>query len=198
MHLFLFFFFLMIRRPPRSTLFPYTTLFRSHPVQDLLLAPGEVGGVLDRIVPPWRWEQRGEQGRLFLSHFGGGLPEVMARRRLGAEDLVAPFRDVQVEFQDAFLGEAPLELPGDQRFMHFAQEALLGGEVEVLRQLLRDRAPPALQLSLLPIARERLLEALPIKPVVLVERRVLRHDDRPLQMRRDARQRRPGPGRPTG
>src|SRR2546429_9676539 len=33
---FLFFFFLMIRRPPRSTLFPYTTLFRSHngPVRD--------------------------------------------------------------------------------------------------------------------------------------------------------------------
>src|SRR2546428_14131048 len=29
--LFIFFFFLMIRRPPRSTLFPYTTLFRSLP-----------------------------------------------------------------------------------------------------------------------------------------------------------------------
>src|ERR1043165_10221026 len=28
---FFFFFFLMIRRPARSTLFPYTTLFRSHP-----------------------------------------------------------------------------------------------------------------------------------------------------------------------
>src|SRR5229473_4073557 len=28
---FLFFFFLMIRRPPRSTLFPYTTLFRPRP-----------------------------------------------------------------------------------------------------------------------------------------------------------------------
>src|SRR2546422_9652198 len=28
---FSFFFFLMIRRPPRSTLFPYTTLFRSGP-----------------------------------------------------------------------------------------------------------------------------------------------------------------------
>src|SRR5438034_6686616 len=27
--MFYFFFFLMIRRPPRSTLFPYTTLFRS-------------------------------------------------------------------------------------------------------------------------------------------------------------------------
>src|SRR2546426_4379588 len=32
--LFLFFFFLMIRRPPRSTLFPYTTLFRSWPFRD--------------------------------------------------------------------------------------------------------------------------------------------------------------------
>src|SRR5256885_12722054 len=29
MRVVLFFFFLMIRRPPRSTLFPYTTLFRS-------------------------------------------------------------------------------------------------------------------------------------------------------------------------
>src|SRR3712207_7836629 len=30
-HVCMFFFFLMIRRPPRSTLFPYTTLFRSGP-----------------------------------------------------------------------------------------------------------------------------------------------------------------------
>src|SRR5436189_3986023 len=29
------FFFLMMRRPPRSTLFPYTTLFRSRPVSAL-------------------------------------------------------------------------------------------------------------------------------------------------------------------
>src|SRR2546430_9315431 len=32
---FLFFFFLMIRRPPRSTLFPYTTLFRSLAVMEI-------------------------------------------------------------------------------------------------------------------------------------------------------------------
>src|SRR5277367_5004558 len=41
---FSFFFFLMIRRPPRSTLFPYTTLFRSvvaevRPFVDEALAP---------------------------------------------------------------------------------------------------------------------------------------------------------------
>src|SRR3712207_9004380 len=34
------FFFLMIRRPPRSTLFPYTTLFRSQ-----VVAGGEGGAV---------------------------------------------------------------------------------------------------------------------------------------------------------
>src|SRR6266567_8412566 len=34
-----FFFFLMIRRPPRSTLFPYTTLFRSPAPRCRALAP---------------------------------------------------------------------------------------------------------------------------------------------------------------
>src|SRR5258708_23936844 len=32
------FFFLMIRRPPRSTLFPYTTLFRSLPAAEVTYA----------------------------------------------------------------------------------------------------------------------------------------------------------------
>src|SRR2546430_17624818 len=36
--LFFIFFFLMIRRPPRSTLFPYTTLFRSRNEHPVLLA----------------------------------------------------------------------------------------------------------------------------------------------------------------
>src|ERR1017187_10735876 len=36
------FFFLMIRRPPRSTLFPYTTLFRS-PVAMIFFRPGGDG-----------------------------------------------------------------------------------------------------------------------------------------------------------
>src|ERR1051325_12234917 len=35
---FCFFFFLMIRRPPRSTLFPYTTLFRSLDFENLFLS----------------------------------------------------------------------------------------------------------------------------------------------------------------
>src|SRR5258707_15885051 len=43
LHIFFsFFFFLMIRRPPRSTLFPYTTLFRSYGY----LPGGASGGIL--------------------------------------------------------------------------------------------------------------------------------------------------------
>src|SRR2546425_9398025 len=49
--MFLFFFFLMIRRPPRSTLFPYTTLFRSGFVSQF----GEVHG-LDDLEAPRRLE----------------------------------------------------------------------------------------------------------------------------------------------
>src|SRR6266436_5101749 len=49
--LFIFFFFLMIRRPPRSTLFPYTTLFRS-PLQEpefleRFLREAEIGRTLN-------------------------------------------------------------------------------------------------------------------------------------------------------
>src|SRR5690242_21419244 len=52
MFLFLFFFFLMIRRPPRSTLFPYTTLFRSVAAGELdeLVHEAAVVGVLLGLV----------------------------------------------------------------------------------------------------------------------------------------------------
>src|SRR2546422_9115936 len=49
-YLSLFFFFLMIRRPPRSTLFPYTTLFRS------LVALRARGVVEERPQPRCRRE----------------------------------------------------------------------------------------------------------------------------------------------
>src|SRR6266705_7011610 len=41
-----FFFFLMIRRPPRSTLFPYTTLFRSHELRASLVSEDRCWGCL--------------------------------------------------------------------------------------------------------------------------------------------------------
>src|SRR3982751_7061818 len=43
------FFFLMIRRPPRSTLFPYTTLFRSGQTPGPDASPAERGRYLDAV-----------------------------------------------------------------------------------------------------------------------------------------------------
>src|SRR5438477_7175979 len=56
-----FFFFLMIRRPPKSTLFPYTTLFRSARADPLPDAPGRLQRAAlrraDRRLDPARSEE---------------------------------------------------------------------------------------------------------------------------------------------
>src|SRR3712207_7830199 len=67
---FFLFFFLMIRRPPRSTLFPYTTLFRSlhhhlagrgaEPVADLV-GRGSTGGIGQREADGLRHGRRSEE-----------------------------------------------------------------------------------------------------------------------------------------
>src|SRR2546427_9442659 len=46
----MFFFFLMIRRPPRSTLFPYTTLFRSLDDQLIVRRLRDVGAHRQRLA----------------------------------------------------------------------------------------------------------------------------------------------------
>src|SRR5438270_6446311 len=43
----------MIRRPPRSTLFPYTTLFRSLPEADMNAMIGRILPITAIIVPFW-------------------------------------------------------------------------------------------------------------------------------------------------
>src|SRR5215212_10325543 len=62
-YFFLSFFFLMIRRPPRSTLFPYTTLFRS-PALNIR------GDVFFVQLPQRNWQQDRKSTRLNSSHLG--------------------------------------------------------------------------------------------------------------------------------
>src|SRR2546426_7880088 len=57
----LFFFFLMIRRPPRSTLFPYTTLFRSSGARPGDLASGQPPGSDTGFDPHNRGPHRSEE-----------------------------------------------------------------------------------------------------------------------------------------
>src|SRR3989442_10506764 len=62
----MFFFFLMIRRPPRSTLFPYTTLFRSERVGGQAGGVGEIAagrrGGRREEGPPERQPRRDQPG----------------------------------------------------------------------------------------------------------------------------------------
>src|SRR5437870_9056595 len=55
----------MIRRPPRSTLFPYTTLFRSAALVRSVQGIGD--GLLQRQRSPCRWRDR-KSTRLNSSH----------------------------------------------------------------------------------------------------------------------------------
>src|SRR6185436_8536139 len=75
---FISFFFLMIRRPPRSTLFPYTTLFRS---------PGEPfararHGTAERTGNPIGHGREPRACRAAINHRGGAA---FARRRAGRD-----------------------------------------------------------------------------------------------------------------
>src|SRR3712207_7049175 len=60
----------MIRRPPRSTLFPYTTLFRSNQVVRSKSSPGIVNVIKDENIVVHRAERRGrpEEAHACLHH----------------------------------------------------------------------------------------------------------------------------------
>src|SRR2546430_12741936 len=67
-----FFFFLMIRRPPRSTLFPYTTLFRS--------SEGSAGPQLKCSLASYRPLLSPDQSLDFFVGVWGVLEGVLVRR----------------------------------------------------------------------------------------------------------------------
>src|SRR3989442_10385759 len=73
----------MIRRPPRSTLFPYTTLFRSH--QQAVDAGAEDGRVARDV--------RGDDGTAGRHRLDDHDPEALASKRWRALDVCAGERD---------------------------------------------------------------------------------------------------------
>src|SRR5260370_32274734 len=70
----------MIRRPPRSTLFPYTTLFRS---KDVLVQASEAGGARS-----WRRWQRIAAGEMAFGRSTGLRSEGRARAKLARAESI--------------------------------------------------------------------------------------------------------------
>src|SRR5262249_60891381 len=85
-----FFFFLMTPRPPRSTLFPYTTLFRSgtSAVSDKLLDLVGLGG-----------KSAADKGKDTRDYLAAAFPELNAWERAGADASSAGMVDAGFENQ---------------------------------------------------------------------------------------------------
>src|SRR3712207_7174391 len=87
------FFFLMIRRPPRSTLFPYATLFRSTGDHRPGRSPGRRHpGRRGGVAGPYRARRAGGAGR------GGGAGKVLVISDIHA-NLVARSEEHTAELQ---------------------------------------------------------------------------------------------------
>src|SRR6266702_6671099 len=108
--MYLFFFFLMIRRPPRSTLFPYTTLFRSRR-RDVGRDDITVAG-------------RGTKVQVMLlrgPHADGVVTQVVGQHRHGALEVVVRIVPQRCETRELVEHQGlvpillgPLELPGGE------------------------------------------------------------------------------------
>src|SRR2546426_12059969 len=126
------FFFLMIRRPPRSTLFPYTTLFRSlslERLQALVHALEEKDPYL-----------RGHSVRVANYAFGMGRELGLAPAALDLISLGAELHDLG----KIGVSEAVLHKPGkltDIEYRHIMEHPVTGARI--LGPLMRD-APAAL------------------------------------------------------
>src|SRR3989475_11014523 len=82
----------MIRRPPRSTLFPYTTLFRSR-------VAARKGGTAHHAIRAAHPHERGAEGERVLESGGG--------RRVGGKRVRAAGSQMSDEIRDAGCGKGP-------------------------------------------------------------------------------------------
>src|SRR2546421_11530929 len=85
-HWCLFFFFLMIRRPPRSTLFPYTTLFRSGTrtgTRGALKARDNSGEFSERITSDGSNIPRLQRSQSYLAAHLGRCPRLLHFAQIG-------------------------------------------------------------------------------------------------------------------
>src|SRR3989442_8507801 len=79
----------MIRRPPRSTLFPYTTLFRSPPPPGLAGLSPDAGG----LEPGWRAARGTSPSRLESARSEEHTSELQSRPHLVCRLLLEKIKD---------------------------------------------------------------------------------------------------------
>src|SRR2546422_3140093 len=90
------FFFLMIRRPPRSTLFPYTTLFRSRVAGE---APGPAGLLGPGARLAGERDHRGPEAQLQAGRSEEHTSELQSRLHLVCRLLLEKKKKITTRFR---------------------------------------------------------------------------------------------------
>ena len=158
---------------------------RAHPVQQPAGAALQPGGRVVEVHPPRRGEEARQHHGLRRAEPGGAGAEAVAGAGLDPEDPIVELHHVHVERQDPLLRERPLEPHREQRLPDLPPQALLGAEPQVLGELLRDGRRAAGEAVVLEIVPGRVLDRVPVDPLVPVEVPVLGEDHRLQQPARD-------------
>ena len=151
-----------------------------HAIDDVVAPLERTLALTERMVIVGRLGQRREIGRFRDRQFMHRLVEIEQRGGGDAVGAHAEIDLVEIELEDPLLGEGPLDLHRQQRFLDLARERQLVGEQEVLGHLLGDgggalRAAPAA--VLLHVEHRRARDAGEVDAAVLVEILVLRRDE---------------------
>src|SRR5262245_44178533 len=119
----------------------------SHAGKDDLLTPKEAACGSSRGQESRVDDGARKKGRLLPRERRSRYAEVGSRGGLRAPDAVAPFDDVEIELEDARLGQGDFEPPRDDELLDLSERVVRRREIQVLRQLLRDRAGAAWRLA---------------------------------------------------
>src|SRR5205823_7789444 len=179
---FLFIFFVMLRRPPRSTLFPYTTLFRSRPVPRRVVALG-IAQAPEEVAPLLGAALRQiAHAALRALHADRHGTRVLARREARAGEELAVAAGLDNHRRPAFLTDLVGRLVRHPVAPQRPREAALGVAGA------RDERPEAPALHHQAAAARRTLLLVQLRQVVhLVDQllhvdRVERFGDRPPEV----------------
>ncbi len=128
-------------------------------------------------------DRRSQQRSVLGSQVRSRFSKIRSSSRFRTVDPVPPFDHIQIELEDSLLGELSLESSRDQQLPDFANGVLRRRQVEILRQLLRNRAGAARELHPLEVRLHRFLELLVVDTFVLPERAVFGHDHGAFELR---------------
>ena len=120
-----------------------------------------------------------------------GFPKIIARRGFGAVNAIAPFHNVEIQFENARFGKIVFEAARENQLANFAQQRFAFMQKRIARQLHRQRARAAHVTAFFPVDPKRFFHRFIVDAVVLIKHVVFADDNGLLQIGRDAFERRP-------